>query len=259
MPENLTAVILAGGHGECLRVGEEYVPKLLLPVTGRPLLEHQLEWLKRTGIRSAVLCLDYKPEQVRAHIGDGSRFDMRLRYSVEESPRGTAGAVKALGTASLSDDVLILLGGVYPDTDCAKMVLFHRSHQALATLALHECVRGPARQRNAQGRAVPCDKMHACDGEPVVLGPAHRIVDFPRYHPEARPGPEVSPLWIIRRALLRFVPEGAASDFVRDVFPAAVKAGEALMGYRETGTLADLGSPDRYELFAKSVARKKVA
>ena len=64
-------------------------------------------------------------------------------------------------------------------------------------------------------------------------------------------------LWIIRRRLFHFIPDGPASDFVKDVFPAAVKAGEALLGYPETGVLADLGSPERYDRFTRSLVKNK--
>lgn len=233
----MTAVILAGGHGECLRVGEEYVPKVLLTVDGKPLLEHQLAWLKRAGFASATVSLGYKADAVRARFGDGSSCGMRLLYSVEENPRGTAGAVKALGAASLPEDVLVLYGEVYPDTDLAAMLRFHHAHRALATVAVHEC-----------------RKAHEC--EPVVLGPERSIVDFPRQRGLGEPpGLAVSSLWILRRALLHFVPDGAASDFVKDVFPAAVKAGESLAAYLESGLLADLGSPERYARFLKARAR----
>jgi NDP-sugar pyrophosphorylase family protein len=256
--DNLTAVIIGGGHGECLRVADEYVPKVLLPVGGRPLLELQLEWLKRAGIDSAVLCLDYKPEAVRARFGDGSDFGIRLRYSVDESPRGTAGLVKVLGPASLPDDVLVFFGEIYPETDCSRMIRFHRSHAGLASLALHDCRQGrPAASGPCRGGKSPCSQLHGCAGESVVLGPAQQVIDFPLYPPEGKSGMALSPLWIIRRGIFRFVSDGPASDFVKDVFPAAVKAGEALMGYHETGILSDLGSPERYERFCRVPARKR--
>ena len=258
METGITAVVIGGGQSECLRVHDEYIPKALVPVAGRPLLEHQLEWLRRAGIDSAVLCLDYRPEQVRARFADGSGQGMRLRYSVADAPRGTAGQVKALGPASLPDDVLVLFGDIFPDTDCGRMIRFHRGHQGLATLALHECRPDPQARRDCgAGEGRRCAGAHGCAGEPVVLGPAQRIVDFPRYAPPGKVGLALSPLWIIRRRLFHFIPDGPASDFVKDVFPAAVKAGEALLGYPETGRLADLGSTERYDQFTRSLVKDK--
>jgi NDP-sugar pyrophosphorylase family protein len=258
MEAGITAVIIGGGQGESLRVGEEYLPKALVPVAGRPLLEHQLDWLKRAGIDSAVLCLDFKPEQVRARFGDGSACGVRLRYFVPEAPRGTAGLVKALGPAALPDDVLIVFKDIFPQTDCGRMIRFHRSHQGLGTLALHECrPSAGTRGESCRGKSRRCAGAHGCSGEPVVLGPAQRIVDFPLYAPPGRATLALSPLWIVRRRIFHFVPDNSASDFVKDVFPAVVKAGEALSGYPEAGLLADLGSPERYDRFTRGLVKGK--
>jgi len=243
MDAGITAVIIGVGHGEGLDAAGEYLPKMLLPVAGRPLLEHQLEWLRRAGIDSAVLCLDYKPEQVRGRFADGSGLGMKLRYSVAPAPRGSAGMVKALGAASLPDDILVLFADIFPDTDCGRMLRFHRSHRGLATLALHELRPGV--------------DTHGCPREPVALGPAQRIVDFPRYPQAGGPSLALSPLWILRREIFHFVPDAQASDFVRDVFPAVVKAGEPLLGYHEPGVLADLGSPERYDRFTRSLVKRR--
>ena len=88
---------MAGGRGERMRPWTDKVPKPMIPIEGKPLLEHQLEWLKRAGIREALMCLGYKAEVVQEYFGDGSRLGMRLDYHVETSPRGTAGCVKDIG------------------------------------------------------------------------------------------------------------------------------------------------------------------
>jgi mannose-1-phosphate guanylyltransferase/phosphomannomutase len=258
METGITAVIIGGGPSECLCPDGKFLPKVLAPVAGRPLLEHQLEWLKRAGIDSAVLCLDFGAEQVRARLADGSGLGMRLSYSVADAPRGTAGLVKALGPASLPEDILVFFGYIFPQTDCGRMLRFHRGHQGMATLALHECRPDlPARPEPRSGQGRRCAGEHGCFGEPVALGPAQRIVDFPRYGPPGQSCLALSPLWILRRRLLHFIPDEAASDFVKDVFPAAVKAGEALLGFPETGLLADLGSPERFERFSRGLVKNK--
>lgn len=253
----MVAVIISGGHGECVRMGAEYVPKALLPVAGRPLLEHQLEWLKRADIDSVVLCLDCQPDMVRSRFGDGSGLGVKLRYCVEQGVRGTAGTVKALGPASLPEDILVFPGDIFPDTDCGRMIRFHQAHQGLATLAMHDCRQKPARAA-CRGRGGTCAE-HGCAGVGVILGPGGRVMDL-----SSHPGPDsadlaLSPIWVIRRGLLHFVPDAAASDFVKDVFPAMIKAGEAILGYGESGGIFDLGSVERYERFVRGRERKRPA
>lgn len=235
----MIAVILAGGHGECLRLEEDYVPKVLLPVGEKPLLEHQLAWLRRAGFEEVALCLGYKAEAVRSHFGDGSRFGVRLSYSVEETPRGTAGAVKALGLASLPDEILVLCGDIFPETEVSQMLDFHRSQQAMGTLALHPC---------GQGR-------HHVDCQPAIMGPSRAIVDFPPA-PAPGAGSAVSPLWIIHRSLLHLAADSGPSDFLKDVFPAVLRRGEKLLGYHERGVLADIGSAEDYARFQERFSKK---
>lgn len=198
----MIAVIVAAGHGECLR-----------PVCGKPLLERQLQCLRAAGVESAVLCLGFGAAEVRAHFGDGSLFGVKLRYSVEEAPLGTAGAVKALGAASLPDDILVICGDVSLDTDLRKMIEFHRSHRALATIAVR-----PARPD---------------EEDLVVMGPERVIIDFPASASPGQTAMAAARLWIARRALLHFVADGRPVDFMKDVFPAALKAQEVLAGYPE--------------------------
>jgi NDP-sugar pyrophosphorylase family protein len=234
------AVIVAEGHGECLRRGDEYVPKLLLPIGARPLLEHHLAWLSGHGYREVTLCLSCKADQVRAHFGDGSRFGVKLRYSVDQKPQGDAGAVKALGAASLPEDILIFSGDLYPDFDLHKLLRAHAEHDALATVV----VRAPAKGQETGL---------------VALGPNRTILDFQHAPSTPRGTMATANMWLIRRSLLHFVPDERPSDFLLDVFPAALNAGKALIAYPEKGTLVDLGAPGAYDRFASRLLVKKGA
>lgn len=220
----MIAVILAGPHAELAREEGAAVPKLLLHLAGKPLLEHQLLWLKSCGIDAAVLCIGVGAEAVRAKFGDGSQFKMSLRYVVEDVPLGTAGAVKALGAASLPEDVLILLGEAVPKGDGRRFIAFHKAHDALATLAVHECA-------------------HARLCDPVALGPGQAIHDFPRRPLVGGYPLAVSPAWIFRRGFLHSVPDQGPCDFIRDAFPAALRRGQALLGYPDNALVADLSLP----------------
>ena len=237
----MIAVILAGGHGECIRLGDDYVPKVLRPVSGRPLLEHQLDWLKRTGFDSVTLCLGYGADAVRGRFGDGSSSGIKLRYSVEEAPRGTAAAVKALGPASLPENVLVLYGDHFPDIDGRALVGAHFRHEGLATIVLHDC-----------------EHDSGCD--PVEMGPSRLIVDFPSRLSAKKPRWAIVPIWIIRRPLFHFIHDGAPCDFVKDVFPGALRAGESLIGYplgEERVLIASARAPPKHTKPLPRTAPKK--
>ena len=92
----MSVIILAGGHGECMRLGDDYVPKLMISVGGKPLLEHHIEWLKAAGYDSIVLSLGVKADVVRNHFSDGSQWGVKLRYMVQQNRVGNADMVKAL-------------------------------------------------------------------------------------------------------------------------------------------------------------------
>ncbi|MBI5882892.1 MAG: nucleotidyltransferase family protein [Elusimicrobia bacterium] len=235
----MSVIILAGGHGECMRLGDDYVPKLMISVGGKPLLEHHIEWLKSAGYDSIVLSVGVKADVVRSHFSDGSQWGVKLRYLVQQTRVGNADTVKALGAASLPDDTLVFLGDVWARFDVVKMLEFHRSHQGLATLAL----RKPEKDDDAQT---------------VVMGPSRRVVSFPEYPSDDPEAMAAVPVWIIRRQLLHHVPDEGPSSFLKDVFPAVLRAGHELYGFPVEGEALDLGTPERLERlsrrFAKSLA-----
>ena len=220
----MIAVILAGRHAELGRQDGAELPRLLMHLSGKPLLEQQLSWLKGCGIDAAVLCLSVGAEAVRAKFGDGSAFGVSLRYLVEDVPLGTAGAVKSLGLASLPENILILSADAVPKGDGRRFIAFHKAHDAAATLAVHEC-RHP----------------RAC--EPVALGPGQAVHDFPRRPLVGGYPLALSPAWIARRSFLHGIPDRGACDFVRDAFPAALRRGQPLLGYVDSALVADLSLP----------------
>ena len=89
------ALILAGGKGERLRPLTDTLPKPMVPVCGKPILEHQVEWLKRGGVTDVVFLAGYRADAIQEHFGDGSAFGINAHYSVEDSPLGRGGAIKA--------------------------------------------------------------------------------------------------------------------------------------------------------------------
>ena len=130
----ITAVIMAGGYGTRLRPLTENVPKPMLPVGDKPLLEHTIEQLHGAGIRRLNITTHYKGHVIEEHFGDGSDFGVSIQYVDEERPLGTAGA---LGLMERSDEpVLVINGDIVTKVDLQAMVDFHRENRAAMTVAV---------------------------------------------------------------------------------------------------------------------------
>jgi dTDP-glucose pyrophosphorylase len=132
----LTAVVMAGGFGTRLRPLTEDVPKPMLPVAGKPLLEHIVEQLSANGIRRVNVTTHYKPEAISDHFGDGSRFGLTIGYTHEDEPLGTAGALRLL--EATDEPLLVMNGDILTRVDFRAMLDFHREHGAAMTVAVRQ-------------------------------------------------------------------------------------------------------------------------
>ncbi|MBI3721731.1 MAG: nucleotidyltransferase family protein, partial [Fimbriimonas ginsengisoli] len=133
----MKAVVMAGGEGSRLRPITVNRPKPLVPVGNRPIMEHILLLLARHGITDVVATLHYLADEIQAAFGDGAEQGVRLTYSIEDVPLGTAGSVK-MAEAGLRDGTfLIVSGDALTDCDLTAAIAFHRKKKALATLILH--------------------------------------------------------------------------------------------------------------------------
>src|SRR5919201_1864240 len=135
----MKAVVMAGGEGSRLRPLTISRPKPMVPLVDRPVMEHIVGLLKRHGITEIVVTLQYLATVIQSHFGDGSGFGVSMRYSIEETPLGTAGSVKH-AERYLDDTVLLISGDALTDLDLSAIVEFHRQKQALATITLYSVV-----------------------------------------------------------------------------------------------------------------------
>ena len=124
----VTGVIMAGGYGKRLMPLTESVLKPMLPVNGRPLLEHMLGKLRQAGIRSVSLATHHLSDTIVEHFKDGSAFGMNLNYIRESEPRGTAGALSKLPASA--QPFLVMNGDILTGVDVRAMLDFHRDHRA---------------------------------------------------------------------------------------------------------------------------------
>ena len=126
------ALILAGGKGERLRPLTDTLPKPMVPVCGKPILEHQVEWLKAGGVTDVVFLAGYRWEAIKDHFGDGRDFGINAHYSLEESLLGRGGAIKAglPQVPSSEDTVAVLNGDIITDETLDRLSAYHQERKS---------------------------------------------------------------------------------------------------------------------------------
>ncbi len=132
------ALIIAGGEGERLRPLTSERPKPMIPVADKPILQYQVEWLAGQGVSDVILLCGYKADVIQEHFGDGSRFGLRVHYSVEQEPLGRGGALK-LGARLLppgEELALGLNGDILTNQPLTPLLRHHRRKGATATVML---------------------------------------------------------------------------------------------------------------------------
>ena len=132
----LRAVVMAGGYGTRLRPLTEELPKPMLPLGDRPLLERILDQLRRTGMRRVYLATHYKEDIIENHFGDGSAFGLEIRYLEEQNPQGTAGALSLMEPSD--EPLLVINGDILTQLDFRAMLNFHKDHKAAMTIAVKD-------------------------------------------------------------------------------------------------------------------------
>ncbi|MFD0069775.1 NDP-sugar synthase, partial [Streptomyces sp. NPDC127574] len=132
----MKAVVMAGGEGTRLRPMTSSMPKPLLPVANRPIMEHVLRLLKRHGLNETVVTVQFLASLVKNYFGDGEELGMELTYANEEKPLGTAGSVKNAEEALKDDAFLVISGDALTDFDLTELIAFHKEKGALVTVCL---------------------------------------------------------------------------------------------------------------------------
>jgi len=130
------AVILAGGQGSKMRPFTYEIPKALLPINGQPLLHYMIEKLRRAGVTDIIICVGYLGEQIRNHFGDGKRFGVNIRYSSEDVPLQTGGALLKVRKYISRNPFLVLNGDVISNLNFNDIVDFHVKEEPAVTVGV---------------------------------------------------------------------------------------------------------------------------
>ena len=135
--KEIKAVIIAGGRGERLKPLTDKIPKPMLPIAGRPILEHQIELLKKIGVNNIIICGHYLFDKIKEHFSNGKEFGVNINYCDEVRPLDTGGALKN-AEPFIFNTFFVLYGDTMLDLNLRKLLNFHRKTGGLATVVLHE-------------------------------------------------------------------------------------------------------------------------
>ena len=225
----MKAVIMAGGEGRRLKSITGERPKPMVPLLGRPMMEHILLLLKKHGFDEVCAAVKYRAEDIMRYFGDGSALGVRLEHRVEREALGTAGGVKNCADFCGSDDFLVISGDAACSFDLLQLYRQHQSSGAAVTVALYP------------------------DAEPLQYGLVLQDREgYVRHFIEKPDWPRVvtdlgnTGIYIVSPRAMTYVPEDTPFDFANDLFPLLLAADEPILGVPMDGYWCDIGTPRAY-------------
>ncbi|MFA6448618.1 MAG: NDP-sugar synthase, partial [bacterium] len=236
----MKAVLMAGGEGTRLRPLTLNTPKPLVPVCNKPIMEHILEKMVAAGIKDFISTLYYLGDEITAHFGDGSQWGARMEYSVEETPLGTAGAVKILEDR-IDGTYVILSGDSMMDLDVMEAVKFHKKVGSMATIMLTRV------ETPLEYGVVIIDN----DGRII------RFLEKPGWG-EVFSDTVNTGTYILEPEVFKYMVSGGNYDWSRDIFPMLLAEGQPLFGYVADGYWCDIGSLKQYREVHEDALNGKV-
>jgi mannose-1-phosphate guanylyltransferase / phosphomannomutase len=222
------AVVMAGGEGTRLRPLTSNQPKPMVPIVGKPCMEHILELLKEHGLEDVVVTVAFLPQAIRSYFGDGESLGLNIEYSVEESPLGTAGSVR-LASGKLDETFLVISGDALCDVDLTKLVECHREKGAAVTIGL-KSVDNPL-----EFGIVVTDEDDKIE----------RFLEKPSWG-QVFSDTINTGIYVIEPEVMRHVPTDRPYDFSKELFPLLLEMGRPLYGHVFEGYWLDIGNLDQF-------------
>jgi mannose-1-phosphate guanylyltransferase / phosphomannomutase len=224
----MKAVVMAGGEGTRLRPLTSNQPKPMVPIVGKPCMEHILELLREHGLNEVIVTVAFLPQAIRGYFGDGETLGMDISYSVEESPLGTAGSVR-LAAKQLDETFLVISGDALCDVDLGKLIAFHKERGAAVTIGL-KSVENPLEF----GIVVTDDE-----------GKIERFLEKPSWG-QVFSDTINTGIYVLEPEVLKHVPTDRPYDFSKELFPYLLEMGRPLYGFVMDGYWQDIGNLDQY-------------
>ena len=228
----MKAVILAGGKGTRLKPYTTLIPKPLMPLGDRAILEVVISQLKKSGISDVVLAVGHMAELIQAYFGDGGKHGVNITYSKEDKPLGTSGPLGKI--SGLDETFLVMNGDILTDLDYTKLIEFHKKEEAAVTIAVHK-------------RKVNIDfGVLGLEGNKVTS-----YTEKPTHDYEVSMG-----INVMEPKVLEIIKEYEELDFP-DLIKKLIEKGEKVAAYVTDAYWLDIGRPDDYALAVEEFESKK--
>ncbi len=224
----MKAVVMAGGEGTRLRPLTSNQPKPMVPIVGKPCMEHIIELLKAHGLEDVIVTVAFLPQAIRSYFGTGESLGVTIEYSVEDSPLGTAGSVRLAGD-KLDDTFLVISGDALCDVNLRELIDFHREKGASVTIGL-KSVDNPL-----EFGIVVTDEE----------GRIERFLEKPSWG-QVFSDTINTGIYVVEPEVMRHVPTDRPYDFSKELFPLLLEMGRPMYGYVLDGYWQDIGDLDQF-------------
>ena len=224
----MKAVVMAGGEGSRLRPLTIRRPKPMVPIAGKPVMEHILNLLKRHGITEVIVTVQYLASNIEDYFGNGSQFGMRITYSREDVPLGTAGSVKN-AEEQLTEPFLVISGDALTDYNLTDIIKYHQEKKALATLTLAH-VPNPLEY----GVIITNEDGHIT-----------QFLEKPSWG-EVFSDTINTGIYVLDPQIFSYFEKNKQYDFSQELFPLMLRQGNPIYGYIASGYWCDVGNLPEY-------------
>jgi len=228
----MKAIILAGGFGTRLGDIVQDIPKPMISIAGKPFLEHQIDLLKEHGITEIILAVYHMSDKIKSYFADGGRFGVKITYSEEDFPLGTAGAIKN-AAKYIDGTFLVLNGDTYSHINLRELIDFHNSKNSKSTMVLTK------------------SKEPSDYGNVILNG--DKITDFIE-KPSKELGRQIinAGVYVFEKEILRDIEENKNISLEKEIFPRLARM-NILNGYYYEGYFMDIGRPETHAKFKEDV------
>ncbi len=237
----MKAVVMAGGFGTRIQPLTHSIPKPMLPILNKPMMEHTMVMLKDLGITEFIVLLYFKPEVIQDYFKDGSDLGIKITYIIPDDDYGTAGAVKLAQELIADENFIIISGDLVTNFDFKKIFDYHKEKKSKLTITLTS-VENPL-----EFGVVIANKE----------GKIEKFLEKPSWG-EVFSDTINTGIYIIEPEILEYIPEHENFDFAKDLFPLLMSKGIDIMAGNAEGYWRDVGNPESYRDVYDDLLHKKI-